>query len=243
MSSDRTKPMRPSGGGKRRDVPKPDLPAGEEPELPKGVIREVRRYAKSDEADDVALALSIGTAAVGAGEAETALPYLRWARSMAGRSGTIRETLGLALYHAEQYREALSELRSYRRLTDRLDQNHVIADCLRAVGEESGRVAEDIKAMLGDDDIPAERRLEGIIVWAGALADGGDPAGGLAVLRRAREITDGADLDDDTVNRLMYVEADLCERNGDRDRARALFERLANRPGDSFDAGERAAAV
>src|SRR5262249_10903929 len=51
------------------------------------------------------------------------------ARTLAPRSGAARELLGLALYRAGKYREALRELQAYRRITGRQDQNHLMADC------------------------------------------------------------------------------------------------------------------
>src|SRR5437879_5456383 len=50
------------------------------------------------------------------------------AKSLAPRSGSVRELLGVALYRADQYRDALQELQAYRRMTGRLDQTHLIAD-------------------------------------------------------------------------------------------------------------------
>src|SRR5439155_466722 len=56
------------------------------------------------------------------------------AKELAPRSGAVREVLGMALYRAGRFQEALRELQAYRRLTGRLDQNHLIADSHRALG-------------------------------------------------------------------------------------------------------------
>lgn len=255
------RPFRPPGGGRREpeEISRPDLPDEEEPRLPQGVMSEIRD-ATAGGAGDVALALSLGAAAIDEERPDIAREYLPWARQEAPRSASIREALGIALYLDGEYRDALAELRAYRRLSGRQDQNHVIADCLRALERPVAEVADDVDAMLEDEDVPADRRLEGILVLAGRIADGGDLSGARAVLRRADDVVheldrsgiSGGDSDrsgsgdsglPDALLRLWYVEGDLAQRDGDRDTARRYFRELVESGEDAFDARQRLEAL
>ena len=63
-----------------------------------------------------------------------ALAHARAARALAGRVGAVREANGLVAYLAGEWTEALSELRTARRLTGEPDHLPVMADCERALG-------------------------------------------------------------------------------------------------------------
>ena len=88
-------------------------------------------------------------------------------------------------YGAGRWQEALNELKTYKRITGRIDQNHVIADCLRALGrpEEAVPLADEV---LHDRTAPNEAKAEAVVVAASALADQGRYAEALAFLGRAR---------------------------------------------------------
>lgn len=239
------RPFRPSG----RDEPaveRPELPDDEHPDLPKGVMAEIRQSAP-DDAREVGLALAISAEAIEADRVEVALEYLPWARSRAPRASAIREALGVARYLSEEFGEALSELRAYRRLSGRADQNHVIADCLRALEHPAHEVADEIERMLADEDTPAERRMEGVIVWGSTLADAGDLDGGRSVLRRADDLVHDLPRSGDEVPeglvRLWYVEGDLADRAGEADTARRYFQRVVDVDADGYDAEERLRAL
>src|SRR6266542_1925982 len=80
------------------------------------------------------------------------------AKELAPRSGAVREILGIALYRAERFRDALRELQAYRRMTGRLDQNHLIADCYRALGapEKALEPVQDAVRSRLPDEVRAE---------------------------------------------------------------------------------------
>lgn len=172
---------------------------------------------------------------------EDAVPYLEWAKQVAPRAPVIREALGVARYLSSDFKGALNELRAYRRLSGSADQDHVVADCLRANGHPATEVGEVAQAMLASE-APADRRLEAILVWAGAVADAGDVAAARAVLRRAdRHLVESAG--EEARERLTYVAGDLAERAGEVDVARRAFERLAAIEDDPYDAAERLAKL
>jgi hypothetical protein len=92
------------------------------------------------------------------------------------------------------------------------DQNHLIADCLRALGRGIEQVADAAEPLVTDPQAPEDRRAEAAIVWAAALADAGDLGAGRAVLRRFLERPRSGDAEHDL--RVRYVAADLAERAG-----------------------------
>jgi tetratricopeptide (TPR) repeat protein len=149
----------------------------------------------------------------------------------------VRELLGLAFYREGRYREALAELLAFRRITGSLEQNHVIADCYRALGrpERALEICGEVTA----DRVPPEVWAEVLIVAASTLADRGELDGALATLARA-------DLDPEEVKphhlRLWYVRSDLLERAGFTSEARAGWERILAEDPDFFDAAERLAS-
>jgi hypothetical protein len=212
-------PPRPTRGA--TPVPKPDLPTDEQPHIPRGVRREIERVlGKGTRADEVALALSVGGDAIDLDRSDVALEVLAWAKDAAPRVAAVREAYGVARYLAEDWAGALTELQAYRRMSGRVDQNHLVADCLRALGREPDRIIEPLEERLADDDVAEDRRAEAVIVWAATLADGGDVAGGRAVLRRHLGRAGAEDAAHDL--RVRVLAAELAERAGDDEEARRL---------------------
>lgn len=188
--------------------------------------------------DDVVKAVGAATDAMEQGDLKRARELLAWAKSTAPRSATIRETLGIAHYAAGDYAQAHSELQAYRRLSALQDQNHILADCARAM-ERHDKVAEYVQAMIAAKVDPA-RVAEGLIVWAGDRADRGDLEGAFETLQRA-------DLDPVKVQpwhpRVWYVAGDLSERLGNLGQAREYFEAILAVEDDFGDVDERLAAL
>ncbi len=225
-----------------RSVRRPELPRDEQPDLPRGVTREIERaLGKGPRSRDVSLALSIGSAAIDEDRADLAIEYLEWAKDQAPRIAAIREAYGVALYLEERYQDALAELKAYRRMTGRTDQNHVAADCLRALGREVDQVAVLADALMSDDSAPVDRRAEAAIVWASAVADGGAVDDARSILRRfASRVTLEAG---EPAARVHYVAGDLAERAGDAAAARGSFETVRGIDPDYLDVAGRLAAL
>ncbi|MEX2504086.1 MAG: hypothetical protein WD378_04500 [Egicoccus sp.] len=220
--------------------PRPDLPQDERPHLPKHIRRDIDRViGKNRRGEDIALALSIGAAAIDEDRIDIALPMLAWAKHEAPRIAAVREAYGVALYLDEQFAAALSELQAYKRLTGRVDQNHLIADSLRALGRAVDRVVDAAAELVESDDAEQDRRSEAAIVWASALADAGDVGAGRAVLRNFSVRHGGGE--GEHLLRVRYVAAELAARDGDAAAAREEFEQiLAVDPG-YLDVEERLA--
>jgi len=160
------------------------------------------------------------------------------AKRLAPRSIAVRELLGVALYRAGRFREALRELQAYRRISGRLDENHLIADSYRGLGmpEKAVPVArEAVGAKLSD-----EARAEAAIVGAAALADLGRYDQALSLLHRfpsTRNVGRPWEL------RLWYMRGDVLERAGRRSDAAEEFRRIIRYDADAFDAAERLASL
>lgn len=182
-----------------------------------------------DRARDVALALSVGSDAIDAGRVDVALEALEWAKHVAPRVSAVREAYGVARYLDEDFSGALTELQAYRRMTGRVDQNHVIADCLRGLGRDRERIVALVEELLGDEQAPADRRAEGVIVWAGALIDEGQRPAARSLLRRHLSSPGGRDgtLGEPHQLRVLVLAAELAERDGDDEEARTYRQLIA----------------
>ncbi len=152
---------------------------------------------------------------------EQALAHARAARALAGRVGAVREANGLVAYVAGEWAEALSELRTARRLTGEPDHLAVMADCERALGHPDRAlvVAEDPQAQ----GLAPATRVELLIVASGARRDMGQPEAAVVSLQVAalegpvRPWT----------ARLRYAYADALLDAGREDEARQWFARAA----------------
>lgn len=218
--------------------PPPDFPEDERPDLPKGIQRDIdRTLGKGPKGHDVSLALSMGSAAIDEDRVDIALPMLRWAKHEAPRIAPVREAFGVALYLNGDYAAALTELQAYRRLTGRVDQNHLIADCLRALDRSIDQVADAAEALVDDEEAPEDRRAEAVIVWAAALADASDVRSGRVVLRRFLERRRSSDAEHDL--RVRYLAADLAEQENDVADLRRQLELIVAVDPSFLDAEQR----
>jgi tetratricopeptide (TPR) repeat protein len=168
-----------------------------------------------------------------------ALAHARAARARAARVAAVREAVGVAAYHAGEWAEALTELRTARRISGDPHVLPLIADTERALGRP-----EQAARLLSDPDVrrlDAETRAELLIVVAGARRDLGQLDAALAVLARG-----GLDPDKPRPGaaRLWYAYADVLEALGRIDEAARWFAASAARdPDGELDAAERAAAL
>jgi tetratricopeptide (TPR) repeat protein len=168
-----------------------------------------------------------------------ALSLARAARARAARVAAVREAVGVAAYHAEEWAEALTELRTARRISGDPRNLPLIADCERALGrpEQAARVLSDPDVRRLD----GETRVELLIVVAGARRDVGQLDAALSVLARG-----GLDKNrpGPGAARLWYAYADALEAAGRTEEAAAWFAASAARdPEGELDSADRAAAL
>ncbi|MEV1120417.1 hypothetical protein AB0I91_35675 [Actinosynnema sp. NPDC049800] len=169
-------------------------------------------------------------------EPELALEHARYARTKAARVAVVREAAGLAAYHAGEWAEALSELRTARRMSHGTGHVAVMADCERALGrpERAIELAREAQVSQLSPDEAVELR----IVAAGARRDMGQLDAAVVALQ-------GDDLDekrrDPWSARLFYAYADNLEAAGRTEEAVKWFLNAAQADDDNeTDAAERA---
>ena len=227
---DTDRPFRPA----RKAAPRrPELPE-QRPIIPRDAWRDLRATAPALALDDIVKAVGAATDALDEGDIDRATELLEWAKSASPRTATLREALGVVHYAAERYGQAHSELLTYRRLSGNQDQNHLLADCVRATGKPE-KAQPYVDEMIAAGVEPA-RIAEGLLVLAGVRADAGDFEAALQTLQRA-------ELDPEVVQpwhpRLWYAAADILERMGRVDEARDYFEAIVSVTDDFGDVDER----
>jgi tetratricopeptide (TPR) repeat protein len=206
--------------------------------LPREVAEDVRATARVGRSDDAIRLLEEAVSALSAGHLNRASRAASQAKSLAPRSGAVREVLGMALYQEERFREALSELQTYRRMTGRMDQNHLIADCHRALGTPEKAIAPVQEALAAR--VSEEVRAEAAVVGGAALADLGRYDEALTLLRKfstSPEVARSHDL------RVWYMTGDVLERAGRKAEAAKEFRRILRHDAGALDAAERLAAL
>ena len=170
---------------------------------------------------------------------QQALAHARAARARAARIAAVREAVGIAAYHAEEWAEALTELRTARRMSGDPRSLPLIADCERALGRP-----ERAARLLSDPDVrrlDGETRAELLIVVAGARRDAGQLDAALSILARG-----GLDQDRPRPGaaRLWYAYADALAAAGRTEEAATWFAASAAMdPEGELDSAERAAAL
>jgi tetratricopeptide (TPR) repeat protein len=221
---------------KGRGGPRTAAPAGA---LPRSIQDEIRRTAPPGKDRDAMSRLGRAIELLDRDDPKAAAAEAEKAKAIAPRSGAVREVLGLALYGLGRWQDALTELKAYKRISGRSDQNHLIADCLRGLGRprEAVPLAEEVLRAKG---VPNEAKAEAVIVAASALADQGRFAEALAFLGRARTREDVAE---DYTLRLWYVKGDILERAGRRREAAAEFQKIMRHDAGAYDAAERLASI
>ncbi len=191
------------------------------------VRRDLRSLAK-DTAELVARHL-VCTGRLIDEDPQAALTHARAASALAGRVAAVREAAGLAAYAAGEWREAMSELRTARRLSGSPEHLPVLADCERGLGRP-----ERALALLDDPEaarLEPAARVELLIVASGARRDLEQSGAAVLVLRDAARRTTAQQ---PWATRLWYAYGDALEADQRESEAAEWFERAA----EADDAGQ-----
>ena len=202
--------------------------------LPRDLAEEIRSTARPASQEQAIARLARAVELLERGDDGASVTEALKAKEAAPRSAAVREVLGLGLYGQGRWQEALTELKVYRRVSGRADQNHIMADCLRGLGRPAEAVPlteEELRSK-----VPNEAKAEAVIVGASALADQGRFAEALAFLGRART---REDVSEPYTLRLWYVKGDILARAGRRGEAATEFRRIMRHDPAAFDVAER----
>lgn len=202
------------------------------------IVRELQATARPGKGEILVQVFSEAVGAFMAGDVDEAIRLGEQAKHIALRSTTVREFLGLAYYHSERWKQAATELSTFRRISGTTDQNPVLADCYRAM-DKPQRALELCDEVLSGGSEPSVF-YEAAIVGAGALADMGRIDDAIARLERLELRPEAAE---EHHLRAWYVLADLLTRRGRYTQAREWFEAVAAVDPELTDAPERAARL
>ncbi len=216
----------------------PDLPGDLDiKDLDPMVLQDLRVLSK-DNADAVAKHMIMAATWL-ADDPKLALRHARAAKDRAGRISVVRETCGIAAYHAGEWKEALSELRAARRMSGGPGLIAVMADCERGLGRPEKAI--DLARTEDLSDLDEDSRIELAIVVAGARHDLGQHDSAVIELQRVNPDQKSTGL---TASRLSYAYADALVLAGRADEAREWFQHAASIDEDGFlDAEERLAQL
>ena len=170
-----------------------------------------------------------------ADDPKLALRHARAAKDRAGRISVVRETCGIAAYHAGEWKEALAELRAARRMAGGPGLLAVMADCERGLGRPEKAI--DLARTEDLTELDEDSKIELAIVVAGARHDLGQHDSAVIELQRVNPSLKSTGL---TASRLSYAYADALVLAGRSDEAREWFQHSADIDEDGFlDAKER----
>lgn len=150
-----------------------------------------------------------------------------------------RELLGLTFYRLGRWRDAITQLEAFIKLSGYTTEQHpVLADCYRAENKysEVDRLWSELREASPSPDLVNEGR----IVAAGALADQGKLTDAIRMLSTGFRFPKQPK---PYHLRRAYALADLYERSGDLLQARNLFARIEHFDDGSLDAHERLRAL
>jgi tetratricopeptide (TPR) repeat protein len=206
-------------------------------QLPKWVRDEILRSTPKDRRDPALNHLAKALNQFADERYGAALPELRKAKSLAPRSSTVREMLGLSAYHTGQWEEALRELRTFRRLTGDVIHMPVEMDCLRALGRP-GDVTKTWN-LLQDLDVSATVGHEARVVYASFLLDQGKAVDAWHIIKPGRLVASPSPGE----LRRWFVAARVALAAGDKDAARRLLAALDEQDPDFEGVDELRAAL
>jgi tetratricopeptide (TPR) repeat protein len=180
------------------------------------VIEDLSRTTPNHRIADALEQLGEASAAFGDGRYQKALRHALKAKELAPRDATVREVLALSAYRTGDWKQALRELRTYRRLSGELTHVPVEMDVLRALGRDEE--IPKVWRLLQDHGAKPPVMKEARVVYASHLLDREEVAA-------AREIVAPGRLSDRPFEedlRLWYVAARAAAMDGDGNTARRL---------------------
>lgn len=212
---------RSSGGSRRQGKDQSRrIVTGKGTTLPKWLREEITRVTRKDRLEETLFLLEAGTDAFAGGQFGKARSLLLKTKQLSPRASAIRELLGLSAYRSGLWKEALTELRTYRRLTGDTVHMPVEMDVLRALDrdEDVRKVWNELSELGGRPEVLKEGR----VVYASFLIDQGDPHSAWEVANPKR--LDQNPFEEDL--RQWFVAARAAGLLGDRETALKLVKAI-----------------
>ncbi|GAB3680092.1 hypothetical protein [Angustibacter aerolatus] len=209
------------GGPRREGPPEPRLPDDVTfNDLDRSVRAQLRSLTKAN-AEAVAKFLVMVQRTL-PDDPQAAYAFAMAAQRRAGRVAVVREVAGVAAYHAGLWAEALSELRTARRMSGSSHQLPLMADAERGLGRPER--ALELSTSPEAATLAPEEQLELAIVVSGARRDLGQPEAGVLALQLPALQGPRTPV----TPRLQYAYADALLESGRRDEALSWFARAAD---------------
>lgn len=205
----------PTGTGGRSSSRRRDL-KGAAANLPNWVVEDLARVTPDRRVAPALEALGEASEAIAVGSFHKAFKKAQVAKELAPRDVTVRETLGLAAYRLGNWKVALNELRTYRRLSGETTHMPVEMDVHRAM-DRPDAVEEAWTTLRKLGGKPGVMK-EGAVVFGSHLIDRGDLDGAWETVRPGRLSHEPFEED----LRLWYVAARVAALRGDVDTAGKL---------------------
>lgn len=142
------------------------------------------------------------------------------AKKLSPSNATIREILGLALYRSSKWKEALQELKTFRRISGETTHLPVEMDCLRALGKD--HEVEKAWGQLHELGGRRDTMREGRVVYGSFLLDQGRPQDAWKVVNPKKLEKNP----EESALRQWYVAVRAAIHLGDQDTARKLLKAI-----------------
>jgi hypothetical protein len=187
-------------------------------ELPRWVREELVRVTPKERRDAALQLLTSAAVAFSEGRFRAAMSRLLETKSLSPRTATVRELLGLSAYRTRQWKVALSELRTFRRLTGDTTHMPVEMDSLRALGrvDDVTKTWELWRELGGSRQTEDEAR----VVYASFLLDQGEARKAWTVIKPGKLIAQPGESE----LRRWYVAARVAAALDDQDAGRRLMQ-------------------
>jgi len=219
-------------GSERKPPQRQSITSVKGGQLPKWAREEIQRTTPKDRREPAMAHLTKAMTAFADERYPASVQELRKAKELAPRSSMVRELLGLAAYRSGQWKEALSELRTFRRITGDLIHMPVEMDCLRALGK-----SEDVEKTwerIQEYDISATISHEARVVYGSYLLDEGRPMEAWPIIKPKRLVASPSPGE----LRRWYVAARVALAAGDKEAANKIVTALEDQEVD-FDGVEQ----
>jgi predicted Zn-dependent protease len=189
-------------------------------QLPRWVQEEVNRSTRKERRQAVLQYLEAAAEAFADAKYGKAAQRAEQAKKASSSNATIREILGLSYYRLGRWKDALKELRGFRRIAGETTHMPVEMDCLRAL--ERSHDVEKVWAQLHDLGGRRDTMREGRVVYGSYLLDAGrlDEAWKVINPKKIHKEADESSL------RQWYVAARVAARLGDNSSARQLVSAI-----------------